>query len=161
MKKILRRPLPGEAEVEREMPAWLDEALEKVGETAVGESESLSEETAHGLMEQAMSEMGPVFGEVAERSTRTINWRDRLWFWLFPSRYCPVPEDDQPVKSCDWEDCMVMRHRIELSWLDRLRVLVSGRITVESKTVTEFAVGANKTNSVMYANAPHWLEGDR
>lgn len=42
--------------------------------------------------------------------------------------------------------------------LDRLRVLVSGRIRIESRTVTENIIGESKTKSVFEALAPRWWD---
>ncbi len=72
-------------------------------------------------------------------------WRERLRFKLFPDRYCPLPE-----ASAVHKDCVVIRTVVVLSALDRLRVLWSGRVTVETKTVTENIVGATTTASVGY-----------
>lgn len=72
-------------------------------------------------------------------------WRERLRFKLFPSRYCPLPE--APASHLD---CVVIRTTVVMGWMDRLRVLLSGRLTVETKTVTEHVVGATTTASVGY-----------
>lgn len=72
-------------------------------------------------------------------------WREKLQFKLFPSRHCSLP--DAPASHLD---CIVVRTVVTLSLLDRLRVLWSGRLTVETKTVTEHIVGATTTASVAY-----------
>jgi hypothetical protein len=42
--------------------------------------------------------------------------------------------------------------------LDRLRVLVTGRIRVELRTVTENLIGDHKTKSVFAALPPRWWD---
>lgn len=71
-------------------------------------------------------------------------WKDRLRFKLFPARYC-----DAPVRP-DFQDCVVVRTVAVLDVVDRLRVLWSGALIVETKTVTEHVVGATQTASVAY-----------
>lgn len=75
-------------------------------------------------------------------------WRERLRFKLFPSEPCPLP--DAPAA---WADCVVITTIVHLSVRDRLMLLVSGRIKVETRTVTEHIVGGTKTSSVSY---PVW-----
>lgn len=72
-------------------------------------------------------------------------WRERLRFKLFPSRHCDLPEAPATHK-----DCLVVRTVVVLGTLDRLRVLWSGRLTVETKTVTENIVGATTTASAAW-----------
>lgn len=72
-------------------------------------------------------------------------WRDRLRFKLFPSRHCQLPE-----APAQFRDCLVVRTVVSLPLIDRLRVLASGRLTVETKTVTEYVVGGTATSSVAY-----------
>lgn len=76
-------------------------------------------------------------------------WKERLRFKLFPSRYCSVPE-----APATYADCVVVKTIATLGVLDRLRVLISGRLVVETKTVTEHIVGACITASVAYPDAP-------
>ena len=72
-------------------------------------------------------------------------WRDRLRFRLFPGRHCELP----PAPAT-YRDCVVVKTVVSLSLLDRLRVLVAGNLTVETKTVTEHVVGDTATSSVAY-----------
>ena len=76
-------------------------------------------------------------------------WRERVWFRLFPSRYCELP--DAPAS---YQDCVVTTVMVSLPWRDRLRVLVSGHLTVNTKTVTEHTVGGTVTASVAYPSWP-------
>lgn len=72
-------------------------------------------------------------------------WRDRLRWKLFPSKLCPLPDADPR-----YEDVLVVTTMVRLSWPDRLRVLVTGWMLVETRTVTEHRVGGNVTGSVAY-----------
>jgi hypothetical protein len=75
-------------------------------------------------------------------------WRERLKFRLFPHRYCEVPS-----APATYQDCVVTKVIATLPWRDRLRVLVSGTMIIETKTVTEHTVGGTVTASVAY---PSW-----
>jgi hypothetical protein len=70
-------------------------------------------------------------------------WRERLRFKLMPTRYCTVP--DGPFL-----DCVVTTTIVGLSFVDRLRVLLTGHLRVETKTATEYIVGDCKTACVSY-----------
>lgn len=72
-------------------------------------------------------------------------WRERLRFKLFPVSYCELP-----AAPATYQDCVVCRTFVAFSFLDRLRVLLTGRVIVETKTVTEHIVGASLTASVAY-----------
>lgn len=72
-------------------------------------------------------------------------WRERLKWKLFPSRHCELPS-----APATYQDCVVVRTVAMLSFADRVRVLLSGRLTIETKTVTENIVGAAVTSSVAY-----------
>lgn len=72
-------------------------------------------------------------------------WRERLRFRLFPARHCGLP-----VAPAAFKDCVVVQTVVVLSILDRLRVLWSGIVVVETKTVTEHIVGGTVTSSTAY-----------
>lgn len=98
-------------------------------------------------------------GGVAVRPTdglclsRPWTWKDKLRCKLWPPQHCDLPEAPPTHK-----DVLVCRVTSELSWLDRLRVLVTGRIRVESRTVTEHEIGDHKTKSVFTALPPRWWD---
>src|SRR5690348_2521342 len=71
--------------------------------------------------------------------SRPWTWKDKLRCKLFPPQYCDLPEAPPTHK-----DVLVCRVTSELSWLDRLRVLATGRLQVESRTVTENVIGDHK-----------------
>lgn len=72
---------------------------------------------------------------------------------LFPPQHCELPE--APATHKDVLICKVVS---ELSLIDRLRVLFSGRVRVESRTVTENVIGDHKTNSIFVALPPKWWD---
>lgn len=72
-------------------------------------------------------------------------WRERLRFKLLPTRHCPLPE-----APATFADCVVCTTFVSLDWTDRLRVLVTGWLKVETRTVTENVVGGCVTSSVAY-----------
>lgn len=80
-------------------------------------------------------------------------WRDRVRRKLFPVRHCFAP--DAP---CSWKDCVTIHTFVELSWLDRLRVLATGRLEVTTRTMTENEVGMSKTASECCPLPPKFLE---
>ncbi len=77
-------------------------------------------------------------------------WKEKLRFKLFPSKPCPLP--DAPATH---EDVVVVITVVYLGVLDRMRVLVSGHLTIETRTVTEHVVGDARTSSVAY---PSWKD---
>lgn len=72
-------------------------------------------------------------------------WRERLRFRLFPNRHCDLPE-----APATYQDCLVVTTVVRLSAIDRVRVLASGKLTVQTRTVTENIVGNAITSSVAY-----------
>jgi hypothetical protein len=69
---------------------------------------------------------------------------------LCPWRPCPVPE--LPSK---WVDVLTVVSRCEVGFWDRVRILVTGRLEVESRVGCENLVGQTKTESVLRAGR-HW-----
>lgn len=72
-------------------------------------------------------------------------WREKLRYRLYPSMPCPLPS-----APAAFADCVVVTTHVGLDWLDRLRVLVSGKLKVETRTVTENVVGGTVSSSVAY-----------
>lgn len=68
----------------------------------------------------------------------------RSWFRrkLFPWK--PVYAPDVPG---DWRDCLTSHTYCELSIGDRIRVLLTGRIEVTTRTLTENKIGNTTTAS--------------
>jgi len=78
-------------------------------------------------------------------------WIDRLRWKLFPIETCDIP--DMPAK-----DCLIVRTECRLSLFGRLRMLVSGRILVETKTATENIIGEFETACVCNVKAPVFMD---
>lgn len=70
-------------------------------------------------------------------------WQEKLGWKLFPNTYTEMPE------MPDMKDGLVCGITVTLSWLDRLRMLVSGKLEVTAKTATENVIGANVTATEM------------
>lgn len=83
---------------------------------------------------------------VCSGAVRSWTWRDRWRARLFPFTPCDLPEAPATFK-----DVLVTKTRTELSWADRLRILVTGKVEVEVRVVTEHAVGETRTKSVLRA----------
>lgn len=79
------------------------------------------------------------------------NWLDRVRWKLFPLDSCEIP--DIPAK-----DCVIVRSNYHLSLLGRLRVLISGRIEVETKTATENFVGNCESATCLNVKAPLFMD---
>ncbi len=78
------------------------------------------------------------------------SWKDRVKSKLFPARYCELQS-----APAEFKDCIVLKIGIGFSFLDRLRVLVSGKMKIETKIVCEHAVGGNIASSVAYPVLTH------
>ncbi len=76
---------------------------------------------------------------------RPWTWRDRLRARLFPIQHCFAP-----IVLAEWKDCVTVRSVTKLDFLDRLRVLVTGIVVTESRTVTEHEVGNTVTAAICY-----------
>jgi len=76
-------------------------------------------------------------------------WKEKLRAKLFPLNHCELPEAPATHK-----DVLVVETFVTLGWMDRFRVLISGRLRVDTRTVTENTVGDCKTASVAYPLEP-------
>lgn len=79
-------------------------------------------------------------------------WQEKLGWKLFPSVYVDSPE------LPGMRDVMVSYTHVNLSFLDRIRVLISGKIEVTTKTATENVIGKVSTNCGFSARPPWWLD---
>jgi hypothetical protein len=52
-----------------------------------------------------------------------------------------------------YADALFIRTSVHVSWADRLRILIHGRMVVETETQTENEVGSHHTTSNAYAPA--------
>lgn len=64
---------------------------------------------------------------------------------IYPPKYCMLPE--APIA---FKDVLVCRTGIAFSFVDRIRILLTGKVYVESRTVTEHTIGNCITSSVAY-----------
>jgi hypothetical protein len=80
----------------------------------------------------------------------------RIAYRIFPSKHCDCPEPDGLVSGKG--DVICLEAMTELSFTDRLRVLVSGRISSSVKIATEYNVGATKSLGVTFVRPPRWTE---
>ncbi len=79
--------------------------------------------------------------------------REKLGRRLFP-RTVPNPREPKfPVR-----DCVFTNVSAEFSFIDRLRILVSGRVRVEVRVETENKPGQTCGNAVVDVQPPKWLE---
>ena len=79
-------------------------------------------------------------------------WQENLGWKLFPNSYTEMPEIP------DMRDGLVCGITVTLSWLDRLRILISGKMEVTAKTATENVIGANVTATGVSVRPPAWLD---
>lgn len=79
-------------------------------------------------------------------------WQERLGWRLFPQHHFDSPEMDGA------HDCFHCTTVVELSFLDRLRALISGKIKVTTKTATEFQIGKSVTASGVNVSPPKFLD---
>jgi hypothetical protein len=70
-------------------------------------------------------------------------WRERLLNRLWPEPAIANPRMEH-------KDVFVCRTQCSFSWADRLRILLTGRLMVETRTVTENEIGQHLTNSIAY-----------
>lgn len=80
-------------------------------------------------------------------------WKDKVRRTLWPARHCELPEAPPTHK-----DVLITRTICELPIFARLQVLISGRFTVETRTVTEHEIGQNITASAGYALPPKFFD---
>jgi len=78
-----------------------------------------------------------------------LSWRQRVRRRFFPRRFCETP--DAPTSH---KDCLFINTQVYFGWQDRLRILFSGWVRVETVTVTENTIGDNLTNSVAFPTLP-------
>ena len=78
-----------------------------------------------------------------------IPFKRRLYNRLFPWRPCDLPEAPYA-----YQDVVITKTRVSVSFVDRLRILITGKFEVESRTVTENIVGNTRTNSIVRPGHP-------
>lgn len=78
--------------------------------------------------------------------------REQLGWKLFPQRHLDLPE----MKGA--KDVLVCYVDAELSFLDRIRILISGRARVSVKAATENVIGNCTSASMFCVKPPTWLD---
>ena len=70
-------------------------------------------------------------------------WHERLRARLFLEPAIANPQMEH-------RDLFVCRTECRFSWTDRLRILLTGKVMVETRTATENVIGAHATKSIAY-----------
>lgn len=81
---------------------------------------------------------------------------ERIGHKLFPQPFPNYPED-APIDHIT-RDCVVTRVDTDISIIDRLRILVSGRVQMEARVNTENIVGSTTTAATFSVKPPRFLE---
>lgn len=92
-------------------------------------------------------------GNFAAMLKDTRPWWKRVLCRLWPWKHLEV--GDLPAWA---KDAIYVENRVELSFLDRLRVLVSGRLRVRSRTLTEVPPCRCESTGMAHPLPPTWLE---
>lgn len=75
--------------------------------------------------------------------------RQRIRAWLFPWHPCPSPLDSVPEGFPIGRGSVLYNSTcVHVSWLDLLRVMVTRKMIVETRTATENEVGQTHSTSV-------------
>ena len=77
-------------------------------------------------------------------------WESLLWK-LFPMTFLPTPDEDPDYPGGYMSTDMVWT----LSWLNRIRILVSGKIKIKLYTKTDVIVNKAHSTSVSYVLPPN------
>lgn len=72
-------------------------------------------------------------------------WRQRIRRFLFPVELCFPPKAE-----FDDKDMLITRIVCVFSLIPRLRFLITGRLVVETRTVTENVIGKHAASSACY-----------
>ncbi len=76
-------------------------------------------------------------------------WRERFWPRLgFHHAHAPRPDEDE-LKDGWAESWFVVETYVTLDWLDRLRVLVSGKLHVDHAIKTDVPIGRSQAVSAI------------
>lgn len=107
-------------------------------------------------MDENMNQSQPVSAAFAcYTANRRWTWRDKLRAKLFPIQHAFAPEAPSHFK-----DCVTVRSITKMSWVDRLRVLITGIVVTHTRTITENEVGDSITAAVCYVGTKRDLKGE-
>lgn len=77
------------------------------------------------------------------------SWFQKLRDRAFPAKHCLAPDAPSGFKDC------IHGHAVtRFSWLDRMRVLLSGVVVTSWVTVTENEIGQSVTSAECYVGTP-------
>lgn len=82
--------------------------------------------------------------------------KQRLAWRFFPSEWVELP--DRPPAAFKATDVVHLEMVTEFSFLDRLRILVSGRVKTSARMITENTVGGAETHAVTFPLPPRLLQ---
>ena len=95
-------------------------------------------------------------GEMTTGKEVHRSWRDRLGRLFFPSTYLEPWEDEDGWAPGDLSTMTTVR----LDWLDRLRLLISGKLYVHSRTRTDLIINRAEGKSTSFV-LPPWAKVNR
>ena len=72
-------------------------------------------------------------------------WKDRFRSKCFPAFHCDLPE-----APFSFREVITLQLKTELSFTDRIRVLVTGKLVTRVKVVTENEVSSHVANAVVF-----------
>lgn len=87
------------------------------------------------------------------RIDTSFTWKHRLRLKLFPPNYPDCPRAPE-----NYKDVLHQNSVVELSFLDRIRILISGRIAIKSQTVTENLIGKCTGKVTVFVLPPEWAD---
>lgn len=82
--------------------------------------------------------------------------RDRIGLFFFPAAYLEPWEEDENWSPGDLSTTV----NLHLDWLDRLRVLVSGKISIRTRTRTDRSINRSQAKSISVV-LPPWARVDQ
>lgn len=83
-----------------------------------------------------------------------VTWRDKIRWKLFPGKHVDVPDE----LMVSHKDMLVMRTTVCLSFVDRVKLLFTGKLAVQHKVVTENIIGHHISFSTVNVLPPKFLE---
>ena len=97
-----------------------------------------------------LSKMGDLEDQVPSVYVNSVEeYRPTIWerirWKLFPAKHCFAPE-----APADFKDCLTVHTLTKLTFLDRVRVLVTGVIVNTTRTATENEIGRCITASTCH-----------
>jgi hypothetical protein len=82
-------------------------------------------------------------------------WWERVRNRLFPERHVEIQWDKTGI-TIGRGDVVTNTFGFDVTWSSRIRTLITGRIQVNVKNVTEYRVGKAKGFCTVHALAPRW-----